>query len=508
MIMLTDGNPVDAANPITAAEVVQKVRQAVGFDSLRRQAGGLLAEGTAEHLGIEGNFHLLISPSGGFLQTIQAHGTHVLGFNGRVAWEQAFSRKPKILDFGESETLQSFAAVRTHHWLADDSPYKVSLVENGLKDGELAVQLSKPGDLTPTQIMLDRNTWLPLRMSRAWLFGDVVCEFSDYAEFLGTKWPRKTLLREGMAEHQYKVKTVRLAPSANPKDFTPHGEGSPLVWEAQQPSRVELKRTPSGHFFAKAKINGQDVGWFAVDTGTGTNMTVSRKVADQLHLPAFGKTFAGGAGHQNPTHFRETESIQVGPATMKNAVCFEMPPEFTDAMAKMFGFEWAGTIGHDFLSQVVSELDLKANTLDLFDPANYQLKHGEWQQLRLNYGIPCLQCKVENQYDGWFQFDTGAGSVAIIHAPAVERHQMLKERETRHYPLPGVGGTIDAQMGRLKEFAVGGQTISNVLTFFVTGKQGALIDPYTMGTFGAGILNGDTLILDYGHRRAALVKKQ
>jgi hypothetical protein len=45
------------------------------------------------------------------------------------------------------------------------------------------------------------------------------------------------------------------------------------------------------------------------------------------------------------------------------------------------------------------------------------------------------------------------------------------------------------------------------LTFFVTGKEGALTDPYTMGTFGAGILGGDTVIFDYTHRRAALVKK-
>ena len=231
-------------------------------------------------------------------------------------------------------------------------------------------------------------------------------------------------------------------------------------------------------------------------------------MAEQLHLPAYGKTFAGGASHQNPTKFRETDSIQVGPAITSGAVCFELPAAFTDSMAKLFGFEWAGTIGHDFLSQVVAELDLSAARLALRDPNTYELTQGAWQPLRLNHGIPCLHCKVENRYEGWFQFDTGAGMVAIIHSPAVEKHKLLKDRETQSRPLQGVGGAIDAQMGRLAEFSVGTRTMSNVLTFFVTGKEGALVDPYTMGTFGAGILNGDKVIFDYSHRRAALVKKE
>ncbi len=235
---------------------------------------------------------------------------------------------------------------------------------------------------------------------------------------------------------------------------------------------MEVKRTPSGHYFVKAKVNGQDAGWFALDTGTGAGMTISWKVAEQLHLPAYGKTFAGGASHQNPTQFREADSIQVGPAAMQGAVCFELPATFTDSMAKLFGFEWAGTLGHDLLSQVVAELDLSAATLGLRDPHTYKLARGEWQPLRLNHGIPCLHCKVENRYEGWFQFDTGAGMVAIIHAPAVEKHHLLKDRETRSRPLQGVGGAIDAQMGKLTEFSIGSRKMSNVLTFFVTGKEG------------------------------------
>ena len=508
MTILMCHNSAFAANTITPAEAVQKVRKAVGIEALRKNSRDVLITGVAEHLGMTGALQFYAAPNGEFLQLVEAHGEHALGFDGKVLWERAFSRKALILDFGDAETLQAFMAIRTHHWLAESSPYQVALGAGKQKEGECVLQISKPGDLIPTQIVLDSNNWLPIRASRPGLFGDDIWEFSNYAEFNGTKWPRKSQLRQGMSLDIYDLKTVQFVPPEGPNRYSVRGEVPPFKWDANLSSLVELKRTPSGHFFVKVKVNGQDVGWFALDTGTGVSMTISQKVADRLHLPAYGKTFAGGASHQNPAKFREAESIQVGPATLPGATCFELPASFTDSMTKLFGFEWGGTLGHGFLSQVVAELDLSATTLTLRDPKTFELKPGEWQPLRLNHGIPCLRCKVENRYEGWFQFDTGAGMVAIIHSPAVEKHKLLKGRETRSQPLQGVGGTIDAQMGRLAEFSIGTRTMSNVLTFFVTGKEGALVDPYTMGTFGAGILNGDKVIFDYSHRRAALVKKE
>jgi hypothetical protein len=193
---------------------------------------------------------------------------------------------------------------------------------------------------------------------------------------------------------------------------------------------------------------------------------------------------------------------------MAAPVFFELPPAFTDSMASLFGFEWAGTIGHAFLSQVVAELDLSAPSLDIRDPGDYQLKRGTWQQLRLNHGIPCLRCRVEDRFEGWFQLDTGAGAFAILHAPAVKQHQLLNGRTTRKQPLQGVGGAIDAEVGTLREITVSGRTIADVPAFFITGTQGALTDPHTLGTFGAGLLRGDKIVFDYGHRRAALVRAE
>jgi hypothetical protein len=507
MILSLSGTGM-AGDQLTPQEVVQKVRQAVGFDAWRRQPGPVLIEGTADYLGMAGTFQLLLSPGGEFRQRIEAHGEHVLGSDGKVIWERAFSQKARALDLGEAEMEQAFLAVRTHRWLADASPFQISVINAAATENQIVLKLARQTDVLSTQVVLDRRTWLPIKVSRPWLLGEISWEFSDYAEFHGAQWPRQARFRHGSAVDRLDVTAVRLAPPVRPSLFALPKAPVSLAWNRELPSRVEIKRTPSGHFFVKGMVNGADVGWFALDTGTGAGQTISRKAAERLGLSSFGKSIFGGAGKENSTQFREAVSLQIGPARLAAPVFYELPQAFTDSMAALFGFEWAGTIGHAFLSQVVAELDLAACSLDLHDPASYELKEGTWQPLRFNHGIPCLQCKVEDHLEGWFQLDTGAGTVAIIHAPAVAGHKLLQGRATRPHPLPGVGGAIDAQMGKLRRFSVAGREMTDVLTFFVTGEKGALTDPYTVGTFGAGLLQRDKLILDYGQRRAALIRRE
>lgn len=49
--------------------------------------------------------------------------------------------------------------------------------------------------------------------------------------------------------------------------------------------------------------------------------------------------------------------------------------------------------------------------------------------------------------------------------------------------------------------------MGSVTTFFVTGRNGALSDPFITGTFGAGVLGGGKVIFDYQKRRMALIVK-
>jgi hypothetical protein len=108
---------------------------------------------------------------------------------------------------------------------------------------------------------------------------------------------------------------------------------------------------------------------------------------------------------------------------------------------------------------------------------------------------------------GLFQFDTGAGAYAIFHAPAVQKLKLLENRKTRPIKVRGVGGALDARIGSLDWFQVGGRRAEKLPAIFLEPHEGALNDPYVTGTFGAGLLRGTKVIFDYPHQRIAFITK-
>ena len=203
-------------------------------------------------------------------------------------------------------------AVRTYRWLAENSPYSIKAGQAAEKDAEIRLTMAGPNDVIPTELVLDRRSWLPVRASRRGLFGAVVWKFDDYGEFHGMKWPRKSTHHHGKAVDEFRVTKLEFISQTASAMFGLPQVKSQVSWDATLRPRVELMRTPSGHFFVKAKLNGHEPGWFALDTGTGSGMTISRRAADQLHLTAFGKTFMGGASQQVETQIAKQNRFRSG----------------------------------------------------------------------------------------------------------------------------------------------------------------------------------------------------
>jgi hypothetical protein len=172
-------------------------------------------------------------------------------------------------------------------------------------------------------------------------------------------------------------------------------------------------------------------------------------------------------------------------------------------MKKLFGLDLVGTCGYDLFSRAVVELDLKELTACCHDPNGYTLPSGNWQELRLNRKIPCVHVTYEGDHDGLFQFDTGAGTNVLFHAPEIEKLKLLEHRKTTPIKVGGVGGTLDARIDQLEWFRVGTRRLQKVTAIFLAHHEGALDDPYVAGTFGAGILKDMKIVFDYPHRRIA-----
>jgi hypothetical protein len=196
---------------------------------------------------------------------------------------------------------------------------------------------------------------------------------------------------------------------------------------------------------------------------------------------------------------------------MSQTVFIQASQESWDLIIRGFGREVAGTCGYDLFSRAVVELDAQENSLVLHDPEAYTLPSGRWESLALNHKVPCVRCGFEGGREGLFQLDTGAANrdnlLVVFHAPAVERLKLLEDRKVTPIQVGGVGGLVPARMGKITDFELGGHEFKNVTGLFMQSHEGALADPYTLGTFGGALLAPFKIVFDYPHRRIAFLEK-
>jgi hypothetical protein len=484
--------------------VVAKISKAVGYQALANHPGGVLIEGVAEYEGLQGPYSVLFRPDGKFLQKIHLRRDQIGGFDGTTGWSVDWSGTPHVLELADLEFVKTAVWMRTGRWLAKDGPFEIKVVDNPNDPTQVRLHLRLKQGIREMDLFVDRSTWLPARITARRLGVDEVWEFHDYRPALGMTVAHRAVHRFGGVADTYEVRSVRPAPATTDDPFKPRLDlPRDTEFRSSGPSRFEVKQGAGGHLFVRPKINGVEVGWFAFDTGTGAGMTISPAVADRLQMPAFGKVVQGGAGKFGTGQLHQGKTFELGSITIYDTVYVELPQAFCDAMKKMFGLELVGTCGYDLFSRAVVDVDLKGLTACCHEPTSYRLASGNWQELLLNRKIPCVHVTYEGDRQGIFQFDTGAGSNIVFHAPEVEKLKLLEQRHTQAIKVGGVGGTLDARLGKLAWFEAGGRRIEHPTAIFLGHHEGALDDPYVAGTFGAGILKGMKIVFDYPHRRIA-----
>jgi predicted aspartyl protease len=270
--------------------------------------------------------------------------------------------------------------------------------------------------------------------------------------------------------------------------------------------RIALLKIDSGHVFVRPKIDGREVGWFALDTGSGAGFTILPRVADALDLPRFGQIAGGGAGTAvQIMSFRQGRTFELGPVTIVGSVYAELPDELNVTMKRLADIDVVGTCGYDLFRRFIVELDL-ARAEVILHPRDGGPQPDAWFDLKLQRGIPSLRCRFEGR-EGQFQIDTGAGPLVIFHSPAVEELKLLEDRETETASIQGAAGSVESEVGKLAWIEIAGQRLPDVPALFVTGTMGALADPHTQGTLGGILLAPKRLVFDYRRRRMAVLDR-
>jgi hypothetical protein len=487
-------------------QVLVMARSAIGNENLQTQSAGFQLGGSWEGHGLRGHFILEFTPRGKFLRHINSRINALVAFDGHTGWGVDFTDVPRVLEMEDLESVQIPIWVQTGHWLAEDGPFMISLVPSETTEDRIGLRLELKSRVKEAHLVLDRSTGLPLKLRRRGRAGDETWEFQDYRKTQGIQFAHKLVQTSGPQVETWVIDSVRSAPTGDDHVYKPMlTRPHDTRFDHTAPVSVPIKRSPSGHLYVHPKINGQDVGWFALDTGTGSGMTITPAAAAALGMESFGQVVAVGAGKPEASVYRQGTAFELGPVSIGPLTYVEMPRALVQMISTQTGVTVAGTCGYSLFSRAVLVLDWKEEKLEIHDPDRYGLPVGQWQQLSLNQRIPCVPCEFEDK-KGLFRLDTGC-PVILFHSPAVERYKLLEGRQTQPIAVGGAGGQVEGRLGTLSSFKVCGHRYDKPHALFILAKEGALAEPYTEGTFGGPFLAPFQVVFDYPHQRIAFIDK-
>jgi len=174
------------------------------------------------------------------------------------------------------------------------------------------------------------------------------------------------------------------------------------------------------------------------------------------------------------------------------------------------GRAFEGTLGRDFFSDVVIEIDYARQTVQLYDPATYKYS-GRGTSIPLTFagGVPQIPAKFsvagQRAHEGSFIVDTAAeSSVVITDRYAGSHHVFSAHVKTLPTWDPALGGERSGVVGRLKGFHLGPYVTEGALAVFSPTNLIGSGDSNAAGLIGAGMLRRFIVTFDFPHHQLIL----
>jgi hypothetical protein len=184
-------------------------------------------------------------------------------------------------------------------------------------------------------------------------------------------------------------------------------------------------------------------------------------------------------------------------------------PQVADKnFSERVGREYEGTLGNDFLSGTVVEVDYSRQTVRLFDAASFKYA-GRAMPIKLAFiaGLPTVHAKIAvaggKPVEGDFVIDTALDQSLLISEKFAEAHKLHP-----HKPIAsteyGIGDGGSAVLSRVNEFYLGPYTLAQSIGVFPHGKSQGSPDPRIAGEIGGGLLRRFVVTIDYPHQQIVL----
>ena len=489
---------------LAPVDVIANVRKAVGVTSEQKGWQETVLTGSSEFHGVTNRYKLQFREGGKFTQSIEGRLGQTLGSDGMNFWQIDSSGATRHLAFEDVDRVQTVLFLLTDYWLDPKAP--VDITTDGLdpKTGTYAAHVNLHISGLDETVRIDPKTWLPTSAEFEIASSKTTIVLSDWHRAGAVSVPYLARVTdEGMTD-TFRVEEARAVPTANAISYSmPSLVPKDTSYDSSIPSRIETRRAVSGHILVHPKVNGQDIGWFILDSGADS-MVIDKVVADKLKLPKMGKEPVVGVGGVVQAPFRTANEFSLGPGAIRNINFIEV--ELGD-LSSVFKVPLAGIVGFDFFRRFIVQVDLKNPSVEVNNVLDYHLPRGDWTKMEFSTGNPAVQATFEGDHKAWFRLDTGANGTLTFHAPAVQKMHMLEGRETTPAEMAGVGGSTEARAGNLAWFELGGHRFKNISVVFSLAKTGAFADHYFTGNIGQDLMEPFTVVFDFGGSRVAFLPR-
>lgn len=493
------------AETLTADRIIASVRAATGADRLAAVADGVRFTGATTFLGNAATTEALVHADGRSVFSIRAPVGQSGGFDGQTVWSIDLGGEFRRLSLREREESIFEAGILAHRWFATGSTLDYTVDTAASDESRIVLAFDREHGLVKGFVAIDRATWMPVSYTESGGEGTTTWTIGGSHELGGMKLPASLRrVTPSGTDDTYTFAAVEPVTSAEAYRIPARAKDE-VRFDAEAPAQLELKKAPTGHLLVRVMLDGEDPNWFIFDTGAGANV-LANSTMERRGYKSIATVPAVGVGGAASASFIRAKSLTVGRAMQSDPLFACMDLAMLDPI---MGEHIAGIVGYGMLARTIAVIDAAAGRVELHNPASYTLPEGaSWMPLIDYERHPCIIATMEG-HQGAFKIDTGAaGSFLTVHAPAVQRLNLLDGRETKPSRLGGVGGFVPARTGEIKTFELAGVRFDGMSVSFATEPKGAFADVYTLGNIGGRALERFIMVLDYPSGRIALIEKK
>ncbi len=293
------------------------------------------------------------------------------------------------------------------------------------------------------------------------------------------------------------------------------GFGSTLSAETAQDENIPVAEFPfeitSNIPFVQVSINGTGPYWFVLDTGSAQASLLDYDIAGSLGLELQNETETHiGAGEGAAVKIAFVNGIDLDIHGLKlvnqSALAIELKH-----VSEYEGRSLDGTLGFNFLSLYVVEIDYANNKIRLYDPASYAY-HGNGHTIPFEFisQLPAIGVVISmpgmDPINTKFIVDTGTRMAFLFNTPFVKDHGFL-DADTNFLLGTvggGVGGEAKGYVGRIDSMQVGPFLVNEPVVVMSADTSGVTAMDLFDGIVGGELLRRTRTTLDYSRKQIIL----